>query len=64
MKLLDNRSRYARGLLTRLKNKEKQVEGAKQAGRIEAERRELPSSDWGKYILGIIKVIEKQFNKK
>ena len=64
MKLLDNRSRYARGLLTRLKNKEKQVEGAKQAGRIEAERRELPSSDPGKYILGIIKVIEKQFNKK
>jgi len=62
-KQLDDRSRYARGLLTRLKNMQKQIESAKAVARIEFERRELPHSDWGLRLLDVIKVIEKQFKK-
>ena len=63
-KLFDDRSRYAKGLLTRLRKEKTRYESAKLDGKIYAERHEMPRSQFGLWLKDLIIEIEKAIRKK
>lgn len=64
MQALNAKEVQKKRFITRWRNEHSKVETAKEAGRIDVERRELPHSAIGKAILDMILTIEKQLNKR
>lgn len=59
MKLLDEQKKQHKRWLTRWRNEHSIVETAKEAGRIEVERRDMPQTDIGLAAFRFIKEIER-----